>query len=147
MERLYVKRVRENAVVPTRATTGSAGMDLYAAISEPVTVEPHKCVQIPSGIAIELPGENYGAFVFARSGLARKHGIAPVNAVGVIDSDYRGEIIIGLVNHFEESYTIEPGDRVAQLVILPVSTMPVFEALELSETERGEGGFGSTGRK
>ncbi len=143
---LKVKKVRDGAVIPKRATQGSAGMDLYACIEKPVTIEPHKCVQIPSGIAIELPDENYGAFVFARSGLSRKHGIAPVNAVGVIDSDYRGEIIMGLVNHFEESYTIEPGDRVAQLVIMPVSVIPVVEVSELDETERGEGGFGSTGR-
>lgn len=147
MEKLFVKKVREKAVIPARATEGSAGMDLFACIDEPVKIEPHQCVAVPSGIAIELPSPSYGAFVFARSGLARKHGIAPVNAVGVIDSDYRGEIIVGLVNHFEESYTIEPGDRVAQLVIMPVSTMPVFEVEALSDTLRGEGGFGSTGRK
>lgn len=147
MEKLLVKKLRDNAIVPTRATEGSAGMDLYACIEAPVTIEPHKCVSVPTGIAVELPSPQYAAFVFARSGLSRKHGIAPVNAVGVIDSDYRGEIIVGLVNHFEESYTVEPGDRVAQLVILPVSTMPVAEADELTETSRGEGGFGSTGRK
>lgn len=146
MEKLLIKKLCEDAVLPTRATEGSAGMDLYAAIKEPVTIKPHKCEQIPTGIAIELPSSSYGAFVFARSGIARKHGIAPVNAVGVIDSDYRGEVIVGLVNHFEESYTIEPGDRVAQLVIMPVSTMPVLEVEELSDTSRGEGGFGSTGK-
>lgn len=147
MEQLRIKKVRENAVIPCRATEGSAGMDLYACIDSPVTIEPHKVAQIPSGIAIELPSENYGAFVFARSGLSRKHGIAPVNAVGVIDSDYRGEIIMGLINHFDESYTVEPGERVAQLVIMPVSMMPVVEVTDLSDTERGEGGFGSTGKK
>lgn len=146
MEKLLVKKVRENAIIPIRATEGSAGMDLFACIDEPVKIEPHKCVSVPSGIAIELPSSSYAAFVFARSGLARKHGIAPVNAVGVIDSDYRGEIIVGLVNHFDESYTIEPGDRVAQLVIMPVSTMPVSEVDALSDTLRGEGGFGSTGK-
>lgn len=146
MEKLLIKKLREDAVLPTRATEGSAGMDLYAAIKEPVTIEPHKCEQIPTGIAIELPSVNFAAFVFARSGIARKHGIAPVNAVGVIDSDYRGEVVVGLVNHFEESYTIEPGDRVAQLVIMPVSTMPVCEVEALSDTVRGEGGFGSTGK-
>lgn len=146
-EVLKIKKVRENAVIPCRATEGSAGMDLYACIDAPVTVEPHTVAQIPSGIAIELPSSDYGAFVFARSGLSRKHGIAPVNAVGVIDSDYRGEIIMGLINHFEESYTIEPGERVAQLVIMPVSIMPVEEVSDLSQTVRGEGGFGSTGKK
>ena len=146
MDVLKIKKLRENAVVPERATPGSAGVDLYACIDKPVTVEPHKCVQIPSGIAIELPNENYGAFVFARSGISRKHGIAPVNAVGVIDSDYRGEIIMGLINHFDESYTIEPNDRVAQLVVLPVALLPVAVVDELDETSRGEGGFGSTGR-
>lgn len=146
MEKLLIKKLREDAVLPTRATEGSAGMDLYAAIKEPVTIEPHKCEQISTGIAIELPSSSYAAFVFARSGIARKHGIAPVNAVGVIDSDYRGEVVVGLVNHFEESYTIEPGDRVAQLVIMPVSTMPVCEVEALSDTTRGEGGFGSTGK-
>ncbi len=146
MEKLLVKKLRENAVIPKRATTGSAGMDLYAALDKPVTVKPHECVGIPTGIAIALPNENYGAFIFARSGLAIKHGLAPANAVGVIDSDYRGELVVGLLNQFEESYTVEPGDRVAQLVIMPVSLMPVFEVTELDETERGAGGFGSTGK-
>lgn len=147
MEKLLVKKMRDDAIIPTRATDGSAGFDLYACIDAPVEIEPHKCVGIPSGIAISLPDKNCAAFVFARSGLARKHGIAPVNAVGVIDSDYRGEIIIGLVNHFEESYIIEPGDRVAQLVIMPVFTPETEVVSELSGTVRGEGGFGSTGRK
>ena len=143
---LKIKKLRDNAVIPQRATSGSAGIDLTACIDAPVTIEPHKCAQIPSGIAIELPNENYGAFVFARSGISRKHGIAPVNAVGVIDSDYRGEVIMGLINHFDEPYTIEPGDRVAQLVVMPVAPLPVLEVPELDETDRGEGGFGSTGR-
>ena len=143
---LKIKKLRDNAVIPQRATSGSAGIDLTACIDAPVTIEPHKCAQIPSGIAIELPNENYGAFVFARSGISRKHGIAPVNAVGVIDSDYRGEVIMGLINHFDEPYTIEPGDRVAQLVVMPVAPLPVLEVSELDETDRGEGGFGSTGR-
>lgn len=146
MEMLKIKKLRDNAVIPQRATSGSAGIDLTACIDAPVTIEPHKCAQIPSGIAIELPNENYGAFVFARSGISRKHGIAPVNAVGVIDSDYRGEVIMGLINHFDEPYTIEPGDRVAQLVVMPVAPLPVLEVSELDETDRGEGGFGSTGR-
>ena len=146
MEKLLIKKLRPGAIIPTRGTAGSAGMDLYACIDEPVTVNPHTCVSIPTGIAIALPSENYGAFIFARSGLARKHGLAPVNAVGVVDSDYRGEIVVGLLNQFEESYTLEPGDRIAQLVIMPVSMMPVSETDELDTTQRGEGGFGSTGK-
>ncbi|MBO5934972.1 MAG: dUTP diphosphatase [Clostridia bacterium] len=147
METLKIKKVRENAVVPRRATKGSAGMDLYACIEEAVTVNPHECVKIPTGIAIALPSENYGAFIFARSGLSINHGLAPVNCVGVVDSDYRGEVIVGLVNQFSEPYTVEPGERIAQMVIMPVSLMPAEECDSLDETDRGEGGFGSTGKK
>ncbi len=147
MEVLKIKKLKESAVIPKRATQGSAGMDLYACIAEPVTVKPHECVKIPTGIAVALPSCDYGAFIFARSGLSVNHGLAPANCVGVIDSDYRGEIIVGLVNQFNEPYTIQPGERVAQLVIMPVSTMPVLECYELDDTQRGAGGFGSTGKK
>ena len=147
METLKIKKLRDNAVIPMRATPGSAGMDLYACIDEPVTVMPHECVKIPTGIAIALPSELYGAFIFARSGLSIKHGVAPANCVGVVDSDYRGEVIVGLVNQYNEPYTIEPQERVAQLVIMPVSLMPVEECDVLDETERKDGGFGSTGKK
>lgn len=147
METLKIKKVRENAVVPKRATNGSAGMDLYACIEESVTVNPHECAKIPTGIAIALPSANYGAFIFARSGLSINHGLAPANCVGVVDSDYRGEVIVGLVNQFSEPYTIEPGERVAQMVIMPVSLMPAEECDSLDETDRGAGGFGSTGKK
>ena len=147
METLKIKKLRENAVVPFRATPGSAGMDLYACIDEPVTVQPHECVKIPTGIAIALPSPLYGAFIFARSGLSIKHGLAPANCVGVVDSDYRGEVIVGLVNQFNTPYTIEPQERVAQLVIMPVSLMETEVCDTLDETERGEGGFGSTGKK
>lgn len=102
---------------------------------------------IPTGLAIELPSSQYGAFVFARSGLSIKHGIGLLNAVGVIDSDYRGEIKVGVINQIKEPYTIEPGERIAQLVIMPVATLPVEEAQTLGESERGAGGFGSTGTK
>ncbi len=146
METLKIKKMRENAVVPKRATEGSAGMDLFACIDTPVTVNPHECVKIPTGIAIALPGKNYGAFIFARSGLSIKHGLAPANCVGVVDSDYRGEVIVGLVNQFNEAYTVEPGERVAQLVVMPVSIMPVEECDDLDSTARGSGGFGSTGK-
>ena len=144
---LRIKKLRSNAVVPKRATAGSAGMDLYACIDNAVTVMPHECVKIPTGIAIALPSADFGAFIFARSGLSINHGLAPANCVGVVDSDYRGEVIVGLVNQFNEPYTVEPGERVAQMVIMPVSLMDVEECENLDETERGSGGFGSTGKK
>lgn len=147
MEKLKIKKLRDNAVLPKRATAGSAGMDLYACIEEPLTVQPHECVKIPTGIAVALPSALYGAFIFARSGLSIKHGLAPANCVGVVDSDYRGEVIVGLVNQFNEPYTIEPHERVAQMVIMPVSLMDVEECDVLDETERDDGGFGSTGKK
>lgn len=146
MEKLKIKRLRENAVLPKRATPGSAGMDLYACIESAVTVKPHECYKFPTGIAIALPSPEYGAFIFARSGLSVKHGLAPANCVGVVDSDYRGEIIVGLVNQFEEPYTVEPNERIAQLVIMPVSLMETEEVCELDDTERGDGGFGHSGR-
>ncbi len=147
MGTLKIKKVRDNAVVPKRATAGSAGMDLYACIDEKITVKPHECVKFPTGIAIALPSADYGAFIFARSGLSINHGLAPANCVGVVDSDYRGEIIVGLVNQFDEPYTVDPGERVAQMVIMPVSLMETEECDSLDETERGSGGFGSTGKK
>ena len=147
MEKLKIKKLRENAVVPKRATSGSAGMDLYACIDGKVTVNPHECVKFPTGIAIALPSADFGAFIFARSGLSVNHGLAPANCVGVVDSDYRGEITVGLVNQFEEPYTVEPGERIAQMVIMPVSLMETEECDSLDETERGAGGFGSTGKK
>lgn len=147
MDVLKIKKLRDEAVVPKRATPGSAGMDLYACIDAPVTVNPHECVKIPTGIAIALPSPLYGAFIFARSGLSINHGLAPANCVGVVDSDYRGEVIVGLVNQFNEPYTVEPGERVAQMVIMPVSLMGTEECDTLDETQRGEGGFGSTGKK
>ncbi len=144
---IKIKKVRQGAVIPKRATPGSAGMDLYACIEDKITVNPHECVKFPTGIAIALPSADYGAFIFARSGLSINHGLAPANCVGVVDSDYRGEIIVGLVNQFDSSYTVEPGERIAQMVIMPVSLMETEECETLDETERGEGGFGSTGKK
>ena len=142
---LKIKKLRENAQIPFRATAGSAGMDLYACIDEPVTLALGEKAVIPTGIAIALPSPELGAFVFARSGLAIKHGIGLLNAVGVIDSDYRGEVCVGVINQLSEPYTINPGERIAQLVILPVSLIEPVEVDELDETERGAGGFGSTG--
>lgn len=147
METLKIKKVRENGKVPQRATKGSAGLDLCAAIEEPVTLKSGETALIPTGIAIALPSEEYGAFVFPRSGLAVKHGIGLLNSVGVIDSDYRGEIMVGVINQVKEEYTIQPEERIAQMVIIPVSVMPTVEVEELDETDRGAGGFGSTGKK
>lgn len=147
METLKIRKVNENAIIPKRATGGSAGLDLCACIDAPITLNGGETALIPTGLAIELPSAEYGAFVFARSGLAIKHGIGLLNAVGVIDSDYRGEIKVGVINQIGEAYTIEPGERVAQMVILPVSMMPVEEVETLGETDRGAGGFGSTGTK
>ena len=147
MEVLKIKKVQENAVIPKRATEGSAGLDLCACIDAPLTLNSGDTALIPTGLAIELPSSQYGAFVFARSGLSIKHGIGLLNAVGVIDSDYRGEIKVGDINQVKEPYTIEPGERIAQLVIMPVATLPVEEAQTLGESERGAGGFGSTGTK
>lgn len=147
METLKIKKVNENAIIPKRATGGSAGLDLCACIDEPLTILGGGTAVIPTGLAIELPNENYGAFVFARSGLSIKHGIGLLNSVGVVDSDYRGEIKIGVINQIQEEYTIMPGERIAQLVIMPVSNMPVQEVEEINDTVRGSGGFGSTGTK
>ncbi|MBE6992045.1 MAG: dUTP diphosphatase [Ruminococcaceae bacterium] len=131
---------------PYYATTGSAAMDLHACMDEPVTLEPLGRALIPTGLAIALPSAEYVALIFARSGLATKHGIALSNSVGVIDSDYRGEVKVGLVNLSNESYTIAPGDRIAQLAVMPVVKANTVFVPELPETARGEGGFGSTGK-
>lgn len=147
METLKIRKVSENAIIPKRATGGSAGLDLCACIDAPITLQGGETALVPTGLAIELPSADYGAFVFARSGLAIKHGIGLLNSVGVIDSDYRGEIKVGLINQINEAYTIEPGERIAQMVIMPVSMMPVEEVDTLGETDRGAGGFGSTGTK
>lgn len=144
---LKIKKVKDNAKIPKIATSGAAGMDLYACITEKITVEPQKIAVIPTGIAIELPNPSVAAFVYARSGLGIKHGICLANGVGVIDSDYRGEICVGLCNVSDKPYTVEPFERVAQMVIAPVIVPTVTEVSELSDTERGEDGFGSTGTK
>lgn len=144
--KLKIKKLRDNAVIPRRATEGSAGMDLYACISESITLAPSRLAVIPTGIAIELPDNGCAAFLYARSGLGVKHGICLANGVGVVDSDYRGEICVGLCNVSDKPYTIEPNERVAQMVIAPVFTPDIEEADELGDTERGAGGFGSTGR-
>ncbi len=132
--------------LPAYATEGSAGLDLRACIDAPITIKQGGRALIPSGIAIELPTDCV-ALVFARSGLAIKHGLALANGVGVIDSDYRGEIAVGLINQGEEDFVVSPGERIAQLAVMPV-LQPKLELTDtLSDTERGAGGFGSTGTK
>lgn len=131
---------------PAYATPGSAGMDLRACIDEAVTIPAGERGMIPTGLAIALPGPEWVALVYARSGLAIKHGLAPANCVGVIDSDYRGEVVVALRNYAGEPYTVEPGERIAQLVLTPVTQAAVSVVDSLDETERGEGGFGSTGK-
>ena len=147
MKSLKIKKVRENAKLPTRGTVGSAGMDLYACIDEPITLNGGDKAVIPTGIAIGLDNPEYAAFIYARSGLAIKHGIGLLNSVGVIDSDYRGEICVGVINQLKEPYTIQPFERIAQMVIQPVALPELVEVDDLDETDRGAGGFGSTGTK
>ncbi|MFZ2539248.1 MAG: dUTP diphosphatase, partial [Oscillospiraceae bacterium] len=122
MEILKIKKLTPDAIVPTRATKGSAGYDLYAAIDAPVTIKPNEVIKIPTGIAIALESPAYVGLIYARSGLSSKNLIAPINCVGVIDSDYRGELIIPLINHGNTDYTFQKNDRIAQLVIAPVFT-------------------------
>ena len=139
-------KIGKEIPTPFYATPGAAAMDLHACLDQPITLLPGGRTVIPTGIAIALPSADYVALVLARSGLGIKHGVVPSNCVGVIDSDYRGELTVGLVNHGDVPYTIQPGDRIAQLMVLPIlrPTLTVVEALD--ETERGAGGFGSTGR-
>ena len=143
---LKLKRTHPDAKLPVRSTKGSAGLDLCALLEQPLTLEPGGRASVPTGIAIGLPSEETVGLVFARSGLAVKHGLALSNGVGVIDSDYRGEIQVGLVNLSDQPYTIQPGERIAQLVVMPVLLPELKEVDSLEETERGAGGFGSTGR-
>ena len=143
---IQVKRLRPEAVLPQRATEGSAGMDLCACLSQPLTLAPGDLAKIPTGLAIALPGPECAAFLFARSGLGVKHGICLSNGVGVVDSDYRGEIQVGLCNVGKEPYTISPGDRIAQLAVVPVVQARLTVCEELPDSGRGAGGFGSTGR-
>ena len=130
---------------PFYASVGAAAMDLHACIDAAVTIQPGQRAVIPTGLAIALPDASYVALVFARSGLGIKHGIAPANCVGVIDSDYRGEVMGGLQNSGTEPYTIQPADRIAQLMITPVFQAQITMVDELDDTARGAGGFGSTG--
>lgn len=143
---INIKKLNENATIPSYGSEFAAGADLYACMDEPVTIAAGGTQFIHTGLAIEIPA-GYAGLVYARSGLACKKGLAPANKVGVIDADYRGEIMVALYNHSSQAVEIEPGERVAQLVITPYLTAVFEETEELSDTVRGEGGFGSTGRK
>lgn len=143
--KISIKKLHENAVLPSYATEHAAGMDLVACIDAPIELQPHERALVPTGIAIALP-PGYEAQVRGRSGLAMKHGIMPANGVGTIDADYRGEVGAILLNTSNELFVIEPGMRVAQLVIARYETVEWEEAGELDTTTRGAGGFGSTGK-
>lgn len=143
--KIQVKKLRENAVIPTRGSAAAAGYDLYACTDAPVVIGAGCTAMIGTGLAIAVPEGYFGA-VFARSGLAAKQGLRPANCVGVADSDYRGEYTVALHNDSREAREVRCGDRIAQLVILPFLAAEFEEAEELSETGRGAGGFGSTGR-
>ena len=145
MQTIRVKKLHPNAVLPSYGSSQAAGADLYACLDAPVTIEPGQTAWIPTGIALEVP-EGCAGLIYARSSMGVKRGLAPANKVGVIDSDYRGEIRVVLLNHGNQIQVVEPGERVAQFVITPVLTPAYMEAEELNETQRGSGGFGSTGK-
>ncbi len=144
---IKVKILREGAHLPKLGTAGAAACDLYALLHEPLTLQPGQRYPVPTGIAIALPNSDCVAIACSRSGLALKQGLALCNGIGVIDSDYRGEIFVAIANNDKEPKVIENGDRIGQLMILPVIRAEYEVVPELDETERGEGGFGSTGVK
>ena len=141
-----IKKLNSNAIIPTYGTEFSAGADLYACLEETVTIAAGETAFIRTGLAMEFP-VGFAGFIYARSGLACKKGLAPANKVGVIDADYRGEVIVALHNHSKNAIAVEHGERIAQLVIAPFLTAQFEEADELEDTTRGSGGFGSTGTK
>lgn len=142
---IQIKKLREGAQLPTRGSEKAAGYDLYACLDEPVSIPPHTTAKIGTGLAVAVPDGYFGA-VFARSGLAAKQGLRPANCVGVCDADYRGEYIVALHNDSNEKHVVSPGDRIAQLVVMPFLPVTFEEVDELDETARGAGGFGSTGK-
>ena len=144
MSIVKIQKLRENAVIPTRGSEKAAGYDLYAAIPEDVYILPYTTMKIKTGLAMELPDNTFGA-IFARSGLATKQGLRPANCVGVCDSDYRGEYMVALHNDTDTVQVVVPGEKIAQLILLPFLPIEFNMVDELSETERGEDGFGSTG--
>lgn len=145
MNVVKIKKLNNNAILPTYGSPAAAGADLYAPVGERITVAPGETVFVKTGISVEIP-DGYAGFVYARSSLGSKRGLAPANKVGVIDSDYRGEIMVALFNHSGTSQTVSGGERIAQLVIAPVLRAEFSETETLSETARGTGGFGSTGK-
>ena len=142
---IKIKKLNENAIIPTRGSKYAAGVDLYACIDKPIEIQPHETVKIGTGLAMELPTGYFGA-IFARSGLATKQGLRPANCVGCCDSDYRGDYIVPLHNDTDITQTVIPNERIAQLVIMPYLPVDFIEVDELTETERGDGGFGHTGK-
>ena len=140
-----VKKLHPSAVLPTYGSASAAGADLYACLEAPVTIEPGEIYWVPTGIALEVPVGCAG-LIYARSSMGTKRGLAPANKVGVVDSDYRGEIKVVLLNHSKLPQTLEPGERIAQFVITPVLTPSYEEVEDLTDTDRGTGGFGSTGK-
>ena len=141
-----IKKLDPRARLPQYGSVSAAGADLYALLEESVTLAPGETALLPTGLSAEIP-EGYVGLIFARSSLGIKRGLAPANKVGVIDADYRGEIKVGLYNHSGEPQTVEPFERVAQFMIVPFLRAEFTESEALSDTDRGEGGFGSTGRK
>lgn len=144
--KVNIKKLTSDAVIPTYGSEFSAGADLYACTEEVITIMPNKTKLIKTGISLEIP-EGYAGLIYARSGLASKKGLAPANKVGVVDADYRGEVMVALHNHSSASATVEPKERIAQLVIAPFLKADFNEVDELTDTVRGAGGFGSTGNK
>ena len=144
--KIDIKKLNDKALLPTRGSSEAAGWDLYSNNEEPIQVEAHSTVMIGTGLAMAIPNGYFGA-VFARSGLATKQGLRPANCVGVIDSDYRGEVIVSLHNDSSEVKTINPNERIAQLVVMPYLSVEFDEKETLDQTLRGSGGFGSTGTK
>lgn len=144
--KVNIKKLTSDAVIPTYGSEFSAGADLYACTEEAITIMPNETKLIKTGISLEIP-EGYAGLIYARSGLASKKGLAPANKVGVVDADYRGEVMVALHNHSSASATVEPKERIAQLVIAPFLKADFNEVEELTDTVRGTGGFGSTGNK
>ena len=145
MEMIRIKKLHPNAVIPTYGSLEAAGADIYACLDAAVTIPAGKTVFIPTGLAMEVP-KGCAGLIYARSSMGSKRGLAPANKVGVIDSDYRGQVMVALHNHSQEDQVVNPGERVAQLIITPVFTPGFREVDDLSETDRGSGGFCSTGR-
>ncbi|SFR69642.1 dUTP diphosphatase [Anaeromicropila populeti] len=146
LQEVRIKKLNEKAMIPTYGSEFAAGADLYACIEKTAVIQPGETVLIQTGLAMEIP-VGYAGFIYARSGLASKKGLAPANKVGVVDADYRGEIMVALHNHGISAQEVEHGERIAQMVIAPFLTAQFIETEELQDTVRGEGGFGSTGTK